>query len=380
MNRDTSVYVHFPWCLKKCPYCDFATRRIDAPAIPHAAYADGVLRQLEDLQPELDGRRLVSVFFGGGTPSLWQPDELGRALRGIRDAFANEAHDLEVTVECNPSSLDIHNANAFAAQGVGRLSVGVQSLSDKHLGFLGRLHDRAKALSALDVALRAVPRVSADLMFGMPQQSTENLRGDVAQLLDRGVTHVSAYALTVEPGTRFGELRRKGKLAIAPDDDYAAMYLAAEAALTESGFEHYEVSNYAIHGEESLHNAHYWRGGDYVGLGAGAVGCLTLEPGRALRFKNEPTGERWLEGAPPVESETLGPTELVREGLMLGLRTLEGMQPSTIEARAGRKVIEGREMAVADRSARGDLIREGNRWRVPRDRWLRLDGIVADLF
>ena len=379
MNRDTSAYVHFPWCWRKCPYCDFATRAIDPASIPHQAYADAVVRQVESYETTLDGRRLVSVFFGGGTPSLWDPRQIGRVLVEIRRAFTSEVDALEVTVECNPSSLDSERVRIMRQEGVTRLSLGVQSLSDRHLRFLGRLHDANAALTALDVATRAELAVSTDIMFGMPGQTRTELIDDLTQVLERGVDHLSVYALTIEPGTRFGELHRKHRLAIAPDGDYAHLYLEAEAYLIEHGFDHYEVSNYA-RGAQSVHNGHYWQGGDYLGLGAGAVGCLTNSPGHAVRTRNAPGGEQWLGDGEIAEREVLGPQELIREGLMLGLRTSRGANLSEIEARAGTAVAIGRERSIKRGTRRGDLLANTDVWRVPSDRWLRLDGIVADLF
>lgn len=376
----TSVYVHFPWCLKKCPYCDFATRKIDRPDVPHRAYADAVLRELARRAPELADRELVSVFFGGGTPSLWEPAELGRVLGAVRQAFAQRAEALEVTVECNPSSLDERRAAQLVEQGVDRLSVGLQSLDDDHLRFLGRFHDAAGGLRALRAALAIAPRASADLMFGMPDQRPDALMDDVRRVLDAGVSHVSAYALTIEPGTQFGELHRKRRLVVANDDDYADMFLQARDVFAGYGLDHYEVSNYARRGEESRHNQHYWRGGAYLGLGAAAVGCLEEAPGAARRWRNEPDGMRYLETGAEQSEEHLGAQDIVRESLMLGLRTREGMDLVDTSMRAGVDPMEGREKPLQRRLEAGDIVHLGDRIRVPRDRWLRLDSIVADLF
>jgi putative oxygen-independent coproporphyrinogen III oxidase len=377
----TSVYVHFPWCARKCPYCDFATEPIRARALPHEAYADALLRELEARQQDLQGRTLQSVFFGGGTPSLWNPDALGRTLGSIRAAFDDEVDDLEVTVECNPSSLTQENAARLRTAGVGRLSIGVQSLRDRHLRFLGRLHDSERAIAALVEAVLEIPRVSADLMFGMPGQSTKELTEDVERIADTGVRHVSAYALTIEEETMFGSLHRAGKLRVASEAQYAAMFEDLQRRFADFGWRHYEVSNYALGGEESRHNLHYWRGGAYLGLGPAAVGCLDRGPGCAERWRNDPSSRRYLSRA-TLESETemLGPQEIVREALMLGLRTIEGMNVLETKARAGRDPEQGREREIAQAIAQGDLVR-GDGWlRVPEDRWLKLDGIVRELF
>jgi len=378
---ETSVYIHFPWCARKCPYCDFATEPLRVAELPHQAYTDALLRELEARTDDLQGRRLKSIFFGGGTPSLWKPAELGRALAAIRTAFDTEVDDLEVTVECNPSSLTRENAALLREAGVGRLSIGVQSLRDSHLAFLGRLHDADRAIATLREAVAEMARVSADLMFGMPGQSDIELAEDIARIADTGVRHVSAYALTIEEKTMFGSLHRAGKLRVASEEQYASLFELAEARFADLGWTHYEVSNYAAEGEESRHNLHYWRGGAYVGLGAAAVGCLDHGPGRAERWRNDPNPRRYLTQTTLVtEAETLGPDEIIRESLMLGLRTIEGICLADTERRAGKSPLLGREREIETALERGDLVSEDQRLRVPQSRWLKLDGIVRDLF
>ena len=377
----TSVYIHFPWCARKCPYCDFATEPIRAKALPHEEYADAVLRELDARAPDLQGRVLKSIFFGGGTPSLWGPNALRRTLRGITGAFDRVDGDVEVTVECNPSSLTQENAALLREAGVGRLSIGVQSLRDPHLRFLGRLHDSERAVASLEEATREMPRVSGDLMFGMPGQTLEELGEDIARIAETGVRHVSAYALTIEEKTMFGSLHRAGKLRVAPEEQYADLFEYAEQCFTDLGWTHYEVSNYAAEGEESRHNLHYWRGGAYVGLGAAAVGCLDQGQGRATRWQNDPNPQRYLtQRTLEAEVEELGPEEIIREALMLGLRTVDGMNLSETETRAGRDPQAGREREIEGAIETGNLEQVGDWLRVPQDRWLKLDGIVRDLF
>lgn len=376
-DRDTAVYVHFPWCAKKCPYCDFATRAVEPATIDHEGYADAVARDLEARRPQLEGRRLVSVFFGGGTPSLWSADALGRTLEAIRGAFAEEVTDLEVTAECNPSSLSAQQAAAFAAAGINRTSIGVQSLRTKHLQFLGRLHDGAGALRALRDAKATGVRVSADLMFGMRDQ--RDVLADVDVLVAEGLDHVSAYALTIEPGTQFGTLQRLGKLEVADEDAYAEMFLAAEARFAAAGLSHYEVSNYARPGEEARHNQHYWRGGDYLALGAAAVGCLS-EGTSARRWRNRSDPQRYLADPSEEWSEELSPADRIQEALMLGLRTTEGVDLDRLAERVGADPRAGRAKALDQGLQRGDLHLDGSVLTIPRERWLRLDGIVAALF
>ena len=396
VSMPISVYVHFPWCLQKCPYCDFASATIRRPEVPHTAYADAVLAELAFRRDALAGQTLASLFFGGGTPSLWHPDALGRVIAAVRAACAGEvssstapalrggAPELEVTVECNPSSLDRAVARAFAQVGVTRLSIGTQSLDDAQLRFLGRLHDARGALRAIEDALSELPRVSADLIFGLPEQAPEVAAEHARTLVRLGLRHVSAYALTIEPGTQFGALHQKGRLPLAREEHVAAAFMEVEAALGEHGLEHYEVSSYGVPGERSQHNLHYWRGGAYLGLGAGAVGCLHAGPGDARRYRNDPNPERYQQnsasGEVEVSSEELGAQELIREQLMLGLRTSDGVDLARAAELSGHDPLAGRERALSRAIERGDVVQDGTRLRVPHARWLHLDAIVSRLF
>lgn len=376
---DTLAYVHFPFCLSKCPYCDFASVATPRSEVPADAYARAVLSELRERAPALEGRRLGSVFFGGGTPSLWDTGNVGRVLAAIRASFGMESPDLEVNLECNPTSLNDSVASALADVGVTRVSVGVQSFSDDVLRSLGRLHDGNGATRAVEAAVRRLPRVSADLIFGAPGQSVHSSVADARRLLDLGLRHVSAYSLTVEDGTPFAESVRAGTLRVS-DRVCAEAYRALEEVLEGATLAHYEVSSYAVPGEEARHNLGYWRGRPYLGLGAAAVGCLDDGPGRAVRWRNEPDPRRYLESGGVVEREHLGPSEIIREALMLGLRTAEGVDLAATRARAGRDPLDGRERALERRCATGDVVVEGERLRVPRSRWLHLDAVIADLF
>ncbi|MBN8613101.1 MAG: radical SAM family heme chaperone HemW [Deltaproteobacteria bacterium] len=380
-----SVYVHFPYCLRKCPYCDFNSYGTGREDVPHEAYGDAVLRELAWRLPAVADRTLASIFFGGGTPSLWEPTQIGRVIDAIRSAFPSQRDDVEVTVECNPTSLDRARAAALREAGVGRVSVGVQSLDAERLAWLGRLHDAEGALRALREASLEMPRVSGDLMFGMPGQAPSAFLADLERVLETGVRHVSAYALTIEPGTQFGELHKKGRLPIATDDAYADTFLAIEERLGRAGLQHYEVSNYARPGEEARHNEHYWRGGAYVGVGAGAVGCVDDRASKVSeRWRSEPLPSRYLEtsGGDAVTTwrETLSPADRVREALMLGLRTRSGVSMTEVQERTGLDLREGRERAIERRTSRGELVIDGDVLRVPHAKWLSLDAIVTDLF
>jgi oxygen-independent coproporphyrinogen-3 oxidase len=315
---------------------------------------------------------------------LWAAEEIGRVLQAILAAYPNVASALEVTVECNPSSLDAAVARSLRQAGVNRLSIGVQALDDARLRFLGRLHDADGALRAVQGALAQVPRVSGDLIFGLPGQSPERAAQEAKQLLACGLSHLSVYALTIESGTQFGQLHRKGKLPMAAEDDVADAFLRIEQALACEGLEHYEVSNYARIGERGRHNEHYWRGGAYLGLGAGAVGCMHHAPGHGRRYRNNPAPEHYLvhSGTPGVEifEEALGPQDLLRERLMLGLRTSDGMDLAAARAAIDVDPLQGRERALAQALERGDVIHQADTLRIPHARWLHLDSIVARLF
>jgi putative oxygen-independent coproporphyrinogen III oxidase len=391
------VYVHFPFCLAKCPYCDFVSYAAPKPTeIDHAGYADAVLRELHARAPLVAAREIETVFFGGGTPSLWEPAQLGRVLEGIRRALATSSH-LEVTVECNPPTLDEDRARALADVGVNRVSIGVQSLDDERLLHLGRLHDAEGGRAAVRGALRAgLRRVSADLIFGLPRQSAEAAREEARQLADLGLDHLSCYQLTIEPGTRFGELAKRGRLPLADEGAVADSFLAVDEGLREAGFRHYEVSNFARPGEEARHNLGYWRGHEYLGLGCAAVGFVRRkgEGSRAgIRYRNATLPDRFVAAtrdARPTapgcgdgiseSSEDLDADTLLRERIMLGLRIEEGID---IEAAARTLETPGwtsdRLRAAALLEGRGRIVREGGRVRIPQPAWLWADDTAARL-
>jgi oxygen-independent coproporphyrinogen-3 oxidase len=396
------VYVHFPWCLKKCPYCDFLSIAKPRAEVPHAEYATAVIAELEARAANVGPRPLVSVFFGGGTPSLWQPSELGRVLSAIRAAFPSSAEYVEVTAECNPSSLDYDRARALLDAGVNRLSIGVQSLDNEGLRFLGRLHDADEGLASVQAALSAsIPQVSADLIFGLPNQSSTAAMAQVKRVAELGVSHLSAYALTIEPQTPFGALHRKGQLPMAPEQAVADSFLAVGETLRGEGFEHYEISNYAREGKYALHNLGYWRGRDYLGLGCGAWGTLT-QGAQRFRYRNTPRADRYialgdrlraadtsirvypqrLDASEALESEVevLTPEVMLDEALMLGLRLASGVDVEAQATRLGCEAWPAARMKAARRLvAKGQLVQEGGRLRIPEPAWLFADGIIAQL-
>ncbi|MEJ7731022.1 MAG: radical SAM family heme chaperone HemW [Polyangiaceae bacterium] len=397
-RRRFGVYVHFPWCLAKCPYCDFVSFATERSGIDHRGYADAVIAELARRRAALEGARLETVFFGGGTPSLWEPAELGRVLAAILAAAPAQASEVEITVECNPTSLDETRARALRAAGVNRLSVGVQGLDEARLAFLGRLHQPEGGLEALRGALRSgMPRVSGDLIYGVGgrgavqggaaavEETADQAADEARRVAETGVGHLSAYALTLEPATQFGELARRNRLPLAQDDTVAESFERVDAALGELGYQHYETSNYARPGEEARHNLGYWRGDDYLGLGCGAYGTLSAEAGGAVRYRNAPDPARYLataaEGDPAESREALDGEARLRERIMLGLRIAEGFDLEGSAAELGVEPWPAPRRRAADRLLAARRIEiEGGRVRLPRPAWLFADGIAAELF
>jgi putative oxygen-independent coproporphyrinogen III oxidase len=375
---------------------------IPRDSIDHAGYADTVIEELGARVASLPPRTLTSVFFGGGTPSLWKPEELGRVLGRIVDAFAADRTTLEVSVECDPTSIDGEVARALLDAGVNRLSIGVQALDDERLRFLGRIHTKNEAIEAIEAAVGAgVPRVSTDLMYAVAGQAPEVAAREARQLVELGATHVSAYGLTIEADTPFGQLARRGKLPLCDDAVMAAAFFAIDDALTEAGLEHYEVSNYAAPGQFARHNLGYWRGRDYLGLGCGAFGTIAAAGGVARRYRNQPnpraylallrqlpkTGEVALgrvgEGVDALAAfeELLDPATRLRERIMLGLRLKEGLDLEAAALDLCTDPYPGdRKKALERMEARGRIVRDGPRISVPRDAWIWVDDTAVSPF
>ena len=388
----SGVYVHFPWCVRKCPYCDFLSLAIAREEIPHLAYLERVSEELERRTQEVELGPVQSIFVGGGTPSLWDPRALGHLIERIV-ARLKVTPDLEVTVECNPSSFDRERARVYRHSGVTRVSLGVQSLDPGRLEFLGRWHSPADALRALDAALGSgIPRVSADLIYGLHGQSAEAAAEEASRLAGTGITHLSAYTLTIEKGTQFGARARKGTLPLLSDDTVADSFLEVHTALAARGFEHYEISNFARQGHYARHNLGYWRGYDYLGLGAGAWGTVEVA-GRKLRYRNTPSPERYLEtrlGFGSLQSDyegglvqSLEPIDAhtaLSERLLLGLRLAEGLDLDAVGQELGIDPWTRERAASVERLLRqGRLERHGGTLSIPFERWLLADGTIAAL-
>ncbi|WP_029010914.1 radical SAM family heme chaperone HemW [Azospirillum halopraeferens] len=354
MTRDPGfgIYIHWPFCKAKCPYCDFNSHvreRID-----QARWRDALLRELDHYANATPGRRVTSVFFGGGTPSLMEPATVEALITRIATRWP-VAEALEVTLEANPTSVEADRFRAFRDAGVNRVSLGIQALDDGALRFLGRQHSAAEALGAIELAARTFERFSFDLIYARPGQSVAAWEAELSRALDFAVGHLSVYQLTIENGTAFFPLHARGAL-VLPDEDLAGdLYEATQARLAAAGLPAYEISNHARPGEACRHNLTYWRYGDYVGVGPGAHGRLTLDGGKfATRAHRAP--EVWLErgaghGHGAHAPEPVPPAERGTELLMMGLRLAEGVERARLVAESGRDLPDLVDGAALDRLA-----------------------------
>jgi oxygen-independent coproporphyrinogen-3 oxidase len=327
-----ALYVHLPWCVRKCPYCDFNS--FSAPdRLPEARYVDALIADLESALPLVWGRRIYSIFFGGGTPSLFSAASLDRILAAVR-ARLPLAADAEITLEANPGTVEAAKFRGFRDAGVNRLSIGVQSFDDRHLKTLGRIHDGGEARAAIDIARTHFDNVNLDLMYALPGQSIEDAERDIAAALDYGPEHISAYHLTIEPNTYF--YTHPPKL---PDDDAAArMQDAIEAKLAGAGYRNYETSAFARPGRESRHNLNYWTFGDYLGIGAGAHGKLSFHDRitRQMR-RRQPQGyvESAERGDAIQEQHDVTAADVAFEFMMNALRLRDGVPLALFDERTG---------------------------------------------
>jgi oxygen-independent coproporphyrinogen-3 oxidase len=329
------VYLHWPYCEAKCPYCDFnshVVRHID-----HDAWRTAYLREIDRWADRLGPRPLASIFFGGGTPSLMQPETVDAVLSRLAERFSF-ANDIEITLEANPGSVEADKFAAFAATGVNRVSLGVQAINDADLKALGRLHSAAEAFRALDIARQRFDRVSFDVIYARQNQSLADWESELAQVLAFGMDHLSLYQLTIEDGTAFGDRFARGGLKGLPDDALGAdLYALTQERCAAAGLQAYEVSNHARPGAESRHNLIYWRGGDYLGIGPGAHGRVT-EGTRRLATATHTNPQMWLKTALTRNAwteEELTPQDVGVERLLMGLRLSEPIDLAEIETQTG---------------------------------------------
>jgi len=371
------IYVHWPFCAAKCPYCDFNShvrREVDQPR-----WRAALVRALETEAGRTGGRMVDSVFFGGGTPSLMPPETVAAVIDTIARLWTL-APDAEVTLEANPTSVEAGRFRAYAEGGVNRVSMGVQALNDPDLRALGRMHSVAEARAAFDIARGVFDRVSFDLIYARMGQTPEAWRDELRAALGMAVDHLSLYQLTIESGTRFADLYRLGKLRVPDDDAAAVMYDVTQEECERAGMPAYEVSNHARPGAESRHNLVYWRYGDYVGVGPGAHGRLTL-PDRRIATETLLAPEPWLDASDTngtgITRETeLSGEEQASEYLMMSLRLAEGTDPARYAALGGTPLPEAR---IAELEESGFLTRGAGRLRATARGRILLNAMLARL-
>ena len=373
------IYVHWPFCLSKCPYCDFNSH-VRAKPIDEIRFVEAFRAELAHRAGLTPGRTVSSIFFGGGTPSLMTPATVSAILDAIAGLWP-VAQGAEVTLEANPTSVEAERFRGFRQAGVNRVSLGVQALNDPDLRALGRGHTAAEALRAVELAGAIFERYSFDLIYARPGQTVGSWRQELAAAIARARDHLSLYQLTIEYGTMFARLRDAGKLAL-PDNDLArALWDVTQEVTTKAGLPAYEISNHARPGAESCHNLIYWRYGEYIGVGPGAHGRIVSAKGRRAQA-TESHPEMWLtvvesEGHALVEDELLSAEEQADEFLLMGLRLSEGIEPAEFQAMSGRDLDPGR---VASLIADGMVeYTPRGRIRVSAEGFPVLDAVVADL-
>ena len=372
-----ALYIHWPFCLAKCPYCDFNSHV--RSGIDHALWERSLLADMRREAELAGGEPLSSIFFGGGTPSLMPPPLVETLLREAERLWGF-APGIEITLEANPSSVEAANFAVLAGAGINRVSLGIQALDDAALRFLGRLHDAAEGLAALDVAQQHFERVSFDLIYARPEHTAEAWQAELARALALGTGHLSLYQLTIEPGTRFATLVREGKFVPLDDDAAGDLFTLTREMTAAAGLPAYEISNHARPGEESRHNLTYWRYQDYCGIGPGAHG---RRGGLATVRHRKP--ENWLtaiaaQGDGIAETRPLGTREQAAEAMLMGLRLAEGVDLDTLAVRFG---VTGEDLCDPAKAAfyegQGLLRRDGGRLIVTGEGMPLLDGLLGEL-
>ena len=373
------VYIHWPFCLSKCPYCDFNSHVRHAP-IDEARYVNAFAREIEAMAARAPGREVSSIFFGGGTPSLMQPQTIGGILDAI-GRYWSISDSVEITLEANPTSVDATRFHGYRAAGVNRVSLGVQALDDASLKMLGRLHTAREALDAVAIARSAFERYSFDLIYARPDQTPRAWTDELTFAISEAAEHLSLYQLTIEEGTPFFGLHAAGKLKTPDDASARILYDVTQEVCAKYGLPAYEISNHARPGAECRHNLVYWRGQEYAGIGPGAHGRLDIGGIRhALATEKRP--EAWLmrveaNGHGIVTDDLLNREERADEFLLMGLRLAEGIDPRRYAALSGRELDAGRITVLREEGA--ITVDAGGRLRVTQAGFPLLDAVVADL-
>ena len=370
-----ALYVHWPFCVSKCPYCDFNSHVRDAT--DQEQWREALLADLAHEARLLRGRTLSSIFFGGGTPSLMDAQTVEAIIHAATNQWVPTA-DIEITLEANPNSVESDRFADLAKAGVNRLSLGLQSFDDDALRFLGRAHSSREGFAALETAQKNFRRVSFDLIYAVPGDTESSWSASLAQALSLGTSHLSLYQLTIEPGTRFATMVARGEFEPLDLDTAAALYELTDAMTSAAGVPSYEISNYARGAQQSRHNLTYWRYGDYAGIGPGAhgrrLGSRTMRHRKPENFLSAVARN----GHGIVEEAHLSPTEAADEALVMGLRLREGIEPDGIAERFGLASIVDWERV--ERLARsGHLSRDGTRIRLTKTGRLLLDHILGEI-
>ena len=381
LTEDLALYIHWPFCLAKCPYCDFNSHVRDR--IDQSRFANALRRELATEAARLGRRRLTSVFFGGGTPSLMDPSTVGALLDDATRWF-DPAETIEITLEANPTSIEAGRLADYRSAGVNRISIGIQSLDDSALRALGRQHSAGEAVAALSLARRLFDRVSFDLIYARPNQDLTSWRKELRAALAIADDHLSLYQLTIEPATQFEALFRQGKIVLPDEDTAAALYDATGEECARAGLQAYEISNYARPGQESRHNLTYWRYLDYTGIGPGAHGRITVDGGlRATRRHRAP--EPWAErverdGHGLTADDAIPAEERAREALLMGLRLTEGIDIARFTARTGRTIAQSVDSEILEQCIQEGYIQHtDDRLIATRQGRIRLDALLAAL-
>ncbi len=354
-----ALYVHIPWCVKKCPYCDFNSHQAKGE-VPERAYVEALVTDLELALPDIWGRRVHSVFFGGGTPSLFSAAAIGTLISAFR-ARLPLAADCEIALEANPGTFEAEKFRGYREAGVNRLSIGIQSFNPAHLKALGRIHDDGEARRAIEIAKASFDNINLDLMYALPGQTPDEARADVEAALEADTAHLSFYHLTIEPNTLF----HRHPPMLPEEDTAAAMQDAIGTALAEGGYVHYETSAWARPGRECRHNLNYWRFGDYLGIGAGAHSKLSFRDRvtRAVRWKQPKEYlQRVAEDRPVQESHEVERADLVFEFMMNALRLPEGFPVGSFVERTGLQIAAA-EKPLREAETRGLIVRDHERIR-----------------
>jgi putative oxygen-independent coproporphyrinogen III oxidase len=377
-SSDFGIYIHWPFCKAKCPYCDFNSH-VRHEAVDHMRFAESIVHELKWLEQKSKGKKVTSIFFGGGTPSLMPPAAVDLVLQSIASLW-NVSETAEITLEANPTSVEAENFRGYRTAGINRVSVGVQSLVEEDLKALGRQHTPDEALKAFRLAAKIFPRVSFDLIYARPRQDYKMWQKELAQALGEQEGHMSLYQLTIEPETRYFDLHAAGSLVIPDDDTAAALYDITQELTDRHGLGAYEISNHAANGHESLHNLTYWRYGEYAGAGPGAHSRLSAGENRlALNTEKHPETWRQLvnaQGHGFVEQQELVPTEQAPEFLLMGLRITEGIDMNRYEKLAGVALDR---FKIAELEGLGFVEQVGNRlMATPRGRPI-LNAIIREL-